>query len=71
MLKEYREKLSQNYVYYGGSRLFIYGFTIKIKMPVLAKVLQTAFLKESAFTKYLLIYLLQQTKVFNSGLNAS
>ena len=43
----------------------------KIKMLVLAKGLPTGYLKESAFTKHLLIYLLQQTKVFNCGLNAS
>ena len=49
----------------------MYGFTIKIKMLVSAKGLPTGDLKESAFTKHLLIYLLQQTKVFNSGLNAS
>ena len=39
-------------------------------MFVLTEVLQTAFLKESAFAKHLLIYFLQQTKMFNSGLNA-
>ena len=39
--------------YQGGSELFVYGFTIKIKMLGLAKVLTTAFLKESAFTKHL------------------
>ena len=49
----------------------MYGFTIKIKMPVSAKVLPTGFLKESVFTKHLLICLLQQTKVFNCGLNTS
>ena len=58
-------------VYYGGSELFMYGFTIKIKMLVLAKVLSIAFLKESVFTKSLFIYLLQQTEVFNSGSNMS
>ena len=42
----------------------MYGFIIKIKILVLAKALPTAFLKESAFTKHLLIYLYQQTKVF-------
>ena len=31
----------------------------------------SGFLKQSAFTKHLLIYLLQQTKVFNCGLNVS
>ena len=30
----------------------MYGFTIKIKMLVLAKVLSLPFLKESLFTKY-------------------
>ena len=55
----------------GGSAIVMYGFMIKIKMLVLAKALPTAFLKESTFTKHLLIYLLQQTKVFNSGLNVS
>ena len=49
----------------------MYGFTIKIKMLVSAKALPTGYLKESAFTKRLLTYLLQQTKVFNCGLNAS
>ena len=49
----------------------MYGFTIKIKMLVFAKVLPIAFIKESAFIKYLFIYLLQQTKLFNSGLNTS
>ena len=39
-------------------------------MFVLAKILPTAFLKQSACTNHLLIYLLQQTKVFN-WLNAS
>ena len=52
-------------------RWLVYGFTIKIKMLVLATALPTAFLKESAFTKHLLIYLFQQTKVFDSGLNVS
>ena len=42
-----------------------YSFIIKIKVLVSAKALPTVFLKESAFTKHLLIYLLQQTKVFN------
>ena len=51
--------------------LFMYGFTIKIKMLVSAKALPTGYLKKSAFTKHLLTYLLQQTKVFNCGLNAS
>ena len=50
-------------------------FHHKIKMLVSAKVkakaLPTGDLNESAFTKHLLIYLLQQTKVFNCGLNAS
>ena len=54
-----------------SSELFMYGFTIKIKMLVSAKALPTGYLKESAFTKHLLTYLLQQTKVFNCGLNAS
>ena len=49
----------------------MYGFTIKIKMLVSAKALPTGYLKESAFIKHLLIYLIQQTKVFNCGLNAS
>ena len=49
----------------------MYGFTIKIKTLVSAKALPTGYLKELAFTKHLLIYLLQQTKVFNCGLNAS
>ena len=49
----------------------MYGFTIKIKMLVSAKALPTGYLKESAFTKHLIIYLLQQTKVFNCGLNVS
>ena len=53
------------------SELFMYGFTLKIKMSVSAKALPTGFLKESAFTKQMLIYLFQQTKVFNCGLNAS
>ena len=43
----------------------MYGFTIKIKMLILAKVLSLPFLKESVFTKYLFIYVLQQTKAFN------
>ena len=49
----------------------MYGFTIKLEMLGLAKLLPAAFLKESAFTKHLLVYLLQQTKVFNTGLNVS
>ena len=49
----------------------MYGFTIKIKMLISAKVLPTGYLKESAFIKHLLIYLIQKTKVFNCGLNAS
>ena len=49
----------------------MYGFTIKIKMLVLAKALPTGYIKQSAFTKHLLTYLLQQTKVFNCGLNVS
>ena len=51
--------------------LFMYGFTIRIKMLVSAKALPTGYMKESAFTKHLLTYLLQQTKVFNCALNAS
>ena len=54
-----------------GSELFMYGFTIKIKMLVSAKTLPAGFLKELAFTKHLLIYLLPQTKAFNCGLNMS
>ena len=38
----------------------------KIKMLILAKVLSLPFLKESVFTKYLFIYLLQQIEAFNS-----
>ena len=49
----------------------MYGFTTKIKMFVSAKALPIGYLKESAFIKDLLIYLIQQTKVFNCGLNAS
>ena len=40
----------------------MYGFTINIKMLVSAKALPTGYLKESVFTKHLLICLLQQTK---------
>ena len=40
----------------------MYGFTIKIKMLVSAKALPTGYLQESAFTKHMLTYLLQQTK---------
>ena len=47
----------------------MYGFTIKIEMYTLGKVLSIAFLKKSTFTKCLFIYLLQQTKAFKSGLN--
>ena len=49
----------------------MYGFTLKIKMLVSAKALPKSYFKESAFTKHLLTYLLQQTKVFNGGLNVS
>ena len=41
----------------------MYGFTIKIKMFVSAKALPTGYIKESAFTKHLITYLLQQTSV--------
>ena len=41
----------------------MYGFTIKIKMLVSAKALPTGYLKESAFIKHLLTYLIQQTSV--------
>ena len=43
----------------------------KIKMLVSAKALPTDYLRKSAFIKHLLIYLIQQTKVFNCGLKAS
>ena len=45
----------------------MYGFTIKIKMLVSAKTLPTGYLKKSVFTKYLLTYLLQQTKCSTVG----
>ena len=35
------------------------------------KALPTDYLKQSAFIKHLLIYLIQKTKVFNCGLNAN
>ena len=49
----------------------MYGFIMKIKMLASAKALPKGFVKESAFIKHLLIYLLQQRKVFNCGSNAS
>ena len=41
----------------------MYGFTTEIKMLVSAKALPTGYLKESAFIKHVLIYLIQQTSV--------
>ena len=40
----------------------MYGFTIKIKMLVSAKALPTGYIKESAFAKHLLTYLLPANK---------
>ena len=40
----------------------MYGFTLKIKMLVSAKALPTGYLKESVFTKHLLIYILLANK---------
>ena len=49
----------------------MYGFIQKIKMLIPAKLLPVIFFKELVFTKYLLIYILQQAESFNSGQNAS